>query len=99
MKAAGVTRTVTMRPGAAFCLRLTGFLGRRLWLPHAVYVAIPWLYLGVGVACLMGSLFLPDSVWTYPYLALFGMICLHAGVTIASLRRKRNGRGHAQTRA
>jgi hypothetical protein len=82
----------TRQGGVAGRLRLVALLRRKLWLPRPVYLAIPWLYLGIGTASLMGGLYLPDSLWAYPYLVLLGLICFHVGLTVASLRHRRQGR-------
>jgi hypothetical protein len=67
-------------------------LGRGLWLPGPLYLAIPWIYLCAGSASLIAGLCLPEPLWAYPYLVLLGLICLHAGIVIASLRQRRRRR-------
>jgi hypothetical protein len=61
--------------------------GRRFWLPHPLYVAIPWIYLSIGTAALLGALYLPDWAWQLPYAGLFGIALVHAGLRIALMRR------------
>jgi hypothetical protein len=68
------------------------FLGRRLWLPGPLYLAVPWIYLCAGTASLIAGLYLPEPLWAYPYLVLLGLFCLHAGIVIASLRQRRRSR-------
>ena len=76
---------------------MKALLTRRLWLPPRVYAAIPWIYLGAGTTALLGGLYLPDWVWTFPYMVLLGLACLHVGITIASMRhRRRNPRPAGQ---
>jgi hypothetical protein len=64
---------------------------RRIWLPSPLYAAIPWIYLVSGTLSLLGALYLPDWAWPLPYAALFGIACLHAGLRIATMRRKSRG--------
>jgi hypothetical protein len=90
MQAARVTLTAaTKRADGGAWLRLEAFLERRIWLPRLVYAAIPWIYLGAGMTALLGALYLPDWAWTFPYLALLGLACLHAAGKIASVRHRR----------
>lgn len=99
MKAAGVTRRAAAHcAGSGFWLRLRILLTRRLWLPRPVYAAIPWIYLGAGTTSLVGGLYLPDWAWTFPYLMLLGLACLHVGITIASMRHSRRNRRMAGKR-
>jgi hypothetical protein len=67
-------------------------LTRRVWLPKPLYDAAPWIYLAAGCLALGGGLLLPEWIWPLPYLALFGIACLHFGLGIASLRHRRRAR-------
>jgi hypothetical protein len=62
---------------------------RQVWLPRPIYVAIPWIYLGSGTISLLGGLYLPEWAWRLPYAVLFSVACLHTGIRIAYLRRRR----------
>jgi len=69
--------------------RLRTLLFRRVWLPQRLYAAVPAIYLGSGTGALLGGLYLPDPSWMLPYVLLFGFACLHAGVTLVAMRRRR----------
>ncbi len=69
--------------------RLRNLLLRRIWLPRWLYAAVPAIYLGSGTGALLGGLYLPDPSWMLPYVALFGFACLHAGITLIAMRRRR----------
>lgn len=59
---------------------------RKLWLPRAVYEVLPYLYMLAGAASLLAALYLPGWAWILPYLILLGLVCLHAGLAIVTLR-------------
>jgi len=61
---------------------------RRVWLPAALYGALPWLYAGLGAGALASALFLPEPAWRAPYLLLLAVGCLHVGIAVAALRRR-----------
>ena len=73
----------------AACRILAGLLLKPVWLPGWIYAALPWLYLGTGSAALLGGLYLPDTSWYLPYLALAGVALLRAATGIAAARRRR----------
>lgn len=69
---------------------------RKLWLPRFVYEALPYLYVLLGLAALTSALYAPGWTWIIPYLVLVGLVCLHAGLALVTLRyrfrrRRRNG--------
>lgn len=81
----------TRRPGAL--TRTRGILLRRLWLPRFVYEALPYLYIACGLVALVSAMYVPDWTWIVPWAILIGLICLHAGLALATLRyRLRRGR-------
>ena len=67
---------------------LARLLLRRVWVPRALYESVPALYLATGAAALWSALYLPGWTWILPYLVLFGLVCLHAGIGITKLRRR-----------
>jgi hypothetical protein len=73
----------------ASCRLLVALLLKPVWLPPGIYAALPWLYLGTGSAALLGGLYLPDTSWYLPYLALVGVALLRAATAIAAARRRR----------
>ncbi len=73
--------------------RTRGILLRRLWLPRFVYEALPYLYIACGLVALVSATYVPDWTWIVPWAILIGLICLHAGLALATLRyRLRGGR-------
>ena len=82
----------------------TGITGRRssrrLWLPTALYEAMPWIYCALGACALLAGLFLPHPGWMAPYLLLLAVTALHLGLWFLTLRQRyRLGRLRRQRRA
>ena len=72
--------------------RIRGFLLQKFWLPRIVYEALPYLYLALGLAAVASAVYIPDWAWILPYAILLGLVCLHAGLAIVTLRyRYRHG--------
>ena len=59
---------------------------RKLWLPRFLYEALPYIYISCGVLALLSAAFAPGWTWILPYAILIGLICLHAGLAIATMR-------------
>ena len=71
--------------------RNTGSLvSRKIWLPKAVYDALPYFYLVAGIAAFLATLYISNWLWVLPHYLLFSAACLHLGVLI--LRRRRRPR-------
>ena len=68
--------------------RIRELLLQKLWLPRILYEAMPFLYIVLGIFALISAMYTPDWTWILPYAILLGLICLHVGVGIASLRYK-----------
>ena len=66
------------------------FLARRVWLPKAIYVSIPYFYLVAGVAAFLTTVYISNWLWVLPHYLLFSVACLHLGVLV--LRRRRRPR-------
>ena len=80
---------------APIVARLRRALLRKLWLPRFLYEALPYLYISCGLIALLAAAFAPDWTWILPYIILVGLICLHAGLAIATMRfRFRSRRRH-----
>ena len=69
-----------------FFHQLRKLLLSKLWLPRFVYEALPYVYMAIGVLALYAATALPEWTWILPYAVLLGLICLHAGLGIATLR-------------
>lgn len=75
--------------------QLRRVLLRKLWLPRFLYEALPYIYISCGLAALVAAAFAPGWTWILPYAILIGLIGLHAGLAIATMRfrfRKRRKR-------
>ena len=71
--------------------RNTGSLvSRKIWLPKAVYDALPYFYLVAGIAAFLATLYISNWLWLLPHYLLFSAACLHLGVLV--LRRRRRPR-------
>jgi len=66
--------------------RIHKLLLRRLWLPKLIYEALPYLYIACGLVALGSAIHTPDWTWILPWAILVGLICLHAGLALATLR-------------
>lgn len=81
-------RVTSIAPIGGVWQNLRRLLCRPVWLPRALYAAIPGIYLTAGTASLLGGLYLPDGAWLLPCLFLIGLGCVHAGILVASLRHQ-----------
>lgn len=69
--------------------RSTGSLvSRKIWLPKALYDALPYFYLVAGIAAFFATLYISNWLWILPHYLLFSAACLHLGVLV--LRRRRH---------
>ncbi|MEO0574403.1 MAG: hypothetical protein AAF004_02990 [Pseudomonadota bacterium] len=59
-----------------------------IWVPRALYEAIPYFYVLGGIAALFAALYINSSAWVVPQWILFAAICLHIGVRIFWMRLK-----------
>jgi len=66
--------------------RFRDALLQKLWLPRIVYEAMPFLYIVLGIFALISAMYTPDWTWILPYAILLGLVCLHAGLAIVTLR-------------
>lgn len=78
------TSATQQRPGIG--KRIREFLLQKLWLPRIVYEAMPFLYIVLGIFALLSAMYTTDWTWILPYAILLGLICLHAGLGIVSMR-------------
>lgn len=65
-------------------------VSRKVWLPKAIYVALPYFYLLAGSVAFLATLYISNWLWVLPHYLLFSAACLHLGVLI--LRRRRRPR-------
>lgn len=62
-------------------------LARRVWLPKAIYGAIPYLYLIVGSFALAATIYIHHWIWIVPHYVLFSAACLHMGLVVYRRRQ------------
>ena len=67
-----------------------GWMTRRIWLPKALYAALPFFYLVSGGAALLATLYISNWAWVLPHYLLFAVACLHMGVLVYRRRHRRN---------
>ncbi len=88
----------TQRTGTARKIRK--LLLKRLWLPPVLYEALPYLYMLCGLIALGSAAYSPRWTWILPWAILVGLICLHAGIALATLRyrfrRRRENRSNGE---
>jgi fatty acid desaturase len=64
------------------------FVSRKIWLPKALYDALPYFYLVAGLAAFLATLYISTWLWVLPHYLLFSAACLHLGVLIMRRRRR-----------
>jgi len=64
-------------------------MSRRIWLPKALYVALPFFYILAGILALFATLYISDWFWILPHYLLFAAACLHMGILVYRKRRRR----------
>ena len=74
------TQEVTRSTGA--------FVSRKLWLPKAIYDALPYFYLVAGIAAFFATLYISNWLWILPHYLLFSAACLHLGILVLRRRRR-----------
>jgi hypothetical protein len=70
------------------------FVSRKIWLPKALYDAIPYFYIAAGLAAFLATLYIHTWLWILPHYLLFSAACLHIGILI--LRRRMRPRERRQ---
>jgi len=70
--------------------RNTGqLMSRKIWLPKALYNALPYFYLIAGVLALLATVYISDWFWVLPHYLLFAVACLHMGGLVYRRRHRR----------
>ena len=68
--------------------RTTGkVITRKLWLPKLLYDALPYFYLGAGVAAFLATLYISEWFWVLPHYLLFSAACIHLGLLVMRRRK------------
>ena len=77
--------------------RDTGKLAaRKIWLPKALYDALPFFYLASGILAFLATLYISAWFWIVPHYLLFSAACVHLGIVI--LRRRSRPRESRSSR-
>lgn len=66
----------------------SSLITRKIWLPKALYDALPVFYLIAGFAAFLATLYISEWFWVLPHYLLFSAACLHLGFVILNRRRK-----------
>jgi len=72
----------------------TRLISRKIWLPKLLYNALPWFYVGSGIAAFLATLYISEWFWVLPHYVLFSAACVHLGLLIYR-RRQRHDTGEA----
>ena len=62
---------------------------RKIWLPKAIYDALPYFYIVSGISALFTTFYINSWFWVLPHYVLFGVACLHLGVVIYRRRHRK----------
>ena len=61
---------------------------RKVWLPKAIYDALPFFYFFAGVAAFLATVYINAWFWVLPHYILFSVACLHLSIAIFRRRDK-----------
>mgnify|MGYP001554711048 CR=1 FL=1 len=61
---------------------------RKIWLPKLMYDALPFFYVGAGLAAFAATLYISAWFWILPHYLLFSVGCVHLGILIFRRRRR-----------
>lgn len=62
---------------------------RKIWLPKALYDALPWFYLCAGIAAFLATIYISEWFWVLPHYLLFSAACIHLGAIVLRRRHRR----------
>ena len=66
--------------------RIRRVLLRKIWLPRFLYEALPYIDISCGLSALYAAAHATGWALLLPYVILVGLISLHAGIAIATMR-------------
>ena len=55
---------------------------RKVWLPKAIYDALPYFYFGAGIAAFLATIYINSWFWVLPHYLLFSVACVHLGIAV-----------------
>ena len=64
-------------------------IGRRIWLPKLLYDALPYFYLGSGLAAFFATIYITEWFWILPHYVLFSFICFPLGILVYRRRHRK----------
>lgn len=77
--------------------RSTGsVVARKIWLPKALYEALPFFYLVSGVLAFFATLYVSAWFWIVPHYLLFSGACVHLGFVVIQRRARHRKRQRSQ---
>ena len=71
------------------CQKQASLIGRKIWLPKLLYDALPYFYLGSGLAAFFATVYITDWFWILPHYALFSIVCFHLGILVYRRRHRK----------
>ena len=63
-------------------------VARKIWLPKLLYDALPWFYVGAGLAAFAATLYISAWFWILPHYLLFSVGCVHLGLLVYRRRSR-----------
>ncbi len=81
-------KTAPVADGRNTTRRRASLITRKIWLPKLIYGALPWFYVGSGIAAFMATLYINQWFWIVPHYLLFSVACVHFGLFIYRRRLK-----------
>ena len=64
-------------------------IGRKIWLPKLLYDALPYFYLGSGLAAFFATIYITEWFWILPHYVLFSFVCFHLGILVYRRRHRK----------
>lgn len=86
MRGRTADKPVELSPFRSLSLSAGKLATRKVWLPKAVYNALPYFYLFAGIAAFFATLYISEWFWVLPHYLLFAVACLH--LSFAIFRRR-----------
>lgn len=89
MIAGNTTKLATNLSETQQVTRNTGtLLSKKIWIPKLLYAALPYFYIGAGVAALLATFYIGHWYWILPHYLFFAVACLHMGTMIYRRRMR-----------
>ena len=63
-------------------------LSKKIWIPKSLYAALPYFYIGAGIAALLATFYIGNWFWILPHYLFFAAACLHMGIMIYRRRAR-----------